>query len=48
MLPRYSSEYAPEMVGPLAINDLLKQGERLFENELIGPEALVISDEGEF
>ena len=29
------------------MNDLLKQGERLFGNEIVGPETLIVDKEGE-
>lgn len=43
---RYSNESAPEMIGPLAINELLRHGERLFENDMLGPEAFALDDQG--
>ena len=42
----YANESAPDFVGPLAVNDLLKHGQRLFENEIIGPEAMALDKEG--
>lgn len=35
-------------MGPLAVNDLLKRGERLFENEILGPEALTMGRDGAY
>jgi len=47
-LLRYSDDPLPKFEGSLAINDLLKKGEKKFENELIGPEAFAADNEGEF
>lgn len=43
----YANVSVPELVGALAINGLLKQGERLFENEILGPEAMAMDKEGD-
>ena len=42
----YSNKSPPVLAGPLAVNDLLKRGQRLFEHELMGPEALIMDEEG--
>ena len=47
-IARYSNDSAPELTGPLAVNNLLKRGERLFEDEIMGPEALVTDKDGMF
>ena len=31
----------PKLEGALEVNDLLTRGERLFENEILGPESIV-------
>lgn len=46
ILYSYSNDSDPELTGPLAVNDHLKRGVRLFENDIIGPEALVMDKEG--
>ena len=43
---RFANGSCPDLVGPLAINDLLKRGQRLFENEVLAPEALTEDNEG--
>lgn len=44
----YSNDSDPELTGPLAVNDLLKRGEKLFEKEIVGPEALVLNKDGQY
>ena len=43
---RISDDPMPSFEGPLAVNDLLKRGKKVLENELYGPEALVPDHEG--
>ena len=45
---RYSDDPLPKFEGPLAINDLLKKGEKKFENEFFGPEAFAADHEGKY
>ena len=43
---RHSNNSRPEFVGPLSINDHLKQAKRLFENQIVGPESFAVDKEG--
>ncbi len=43
---RYSEGPTPEFIGPLAVNEELRNAEKLFENDLIGPEAFVQDSKG--
>ena len=43
---RISDDPMPSFEGPLAVNDVLKRGKKVLENELYGPEALVLDNEG--
>ena len=43
---RYSSEECSFSVDPLRVNDHLKSGRRLFESEIIGPEAFAVNKNG--
>ncbi len=45
-MSRYSDSPCPSLEGPLAVNDLLARSERILENKVIGPEALIQDDEG--
>ncbi len=42
----FSTEDCPIFSGCLSVNDRLKKSERLFENEIVGPEALTLDNEG--
>lgn len=43
----YSSEECSFSADPLRVNDHLKSGRRLFENEIIGPEAFAVNKNGD-
>ena len=46
VLFRYHDDPRPEFVGPMEINHHLKQGKRLLENEIVGPEGFAIDSDG--
>ena len=46
MYYRYHEEPRPEFVGPMKINNHLKHGRRIFENEIVGPEGFATDSEG--
>lgn len=45
-LYRYHAEPYPEFSGPSKVNDHLENGQKLFENEIIGPEGFAIDSNG--
>lgn len=45
---RYHDEPRPEFTGPMEVNNHLRQGQRLLENEIIGPEGLTLDSEGSY
>ncbi len=44
---RYSEKPFPEFKGPLAVNEELKKAQKLFENEVVGPEAFAMDTKGQ-
>ena len=42
----YSSKGRPTFTGPLAINNHLQKANRVFEDEILGPEAFTVDKEG--
>lgn len=44
---RYHEEPRPEFVGPMEINNHLKRGRRILENEIVGPEGFATDADGE-
>ena len=46
MCCRYHEESCPDFVGPMEINNDLKWGKKILENEIIGPEGFAVDSDG--